>query len=393
MESAATAKKTRILVVDDENGICQSVDKILTRRGFAVTQAQSVHNALDVLKREESVDMIIADLMMPQVGGLELLKMVKENSPALPFLMITGFPTIPTAVEATRLGAAGFLPKPFTPEELEAAVKRALAEVPAVPAERGTIDADLPFDALEVAHATSAAYVEHLTRSDVPVVQAPAKRPAVAADFCALGQRSCKKFVSKGVCPGKECPLVVAERRKAAQHQTLHDKIEDPVDVDMPFSYAELSAAAGEAYAASVGPSGIPVVSHYREAKASVKAPRVLVVDDEAVVANSIRRTLARRGYDIAEAFNGREALERLAAEPFDLVLLDMKLGSENGLDLLSTIKKGNPDLPVVMVTGYASVDTAVDAIKRGADDYMAKPFTPEELYGVARKTLRQTVN
>ncbi len=398
MENIATvARKTRILVVDDEASICQSVDKILARRGFSVCQAQSVNGALDVLKREEEVDMIIADLMMPQTSGLELLKMIKQNTPDLPFLMITGFPTIPTAVEATRLGAAGFIPKPFTPEELEKAVERALAETPAAAADtlpaEGLIDADMPFDAREVAKATSPSFVDHLTRSDVPVVQAPPKRPAVALDFCALGQRPCKKYVTKGVCPGKECPLVVAERRKAAQHQTLHDKIEDPVDVDMPFSYAELSAVAGEAYAASLGRSDMPVVSRYREAKAAVKAPRVLVVDDEAVVANSIRKTLTRRGYEIAEAFNGRDALDRLVAESFDLVLLDMKLGNENGLDILSRIKSSNPDTPVVMVTGYASVDTAVDAIKRGADDYMAKPFTPEELFGVARKTLQKHVN
>jgi len=395
--TTAVAKKTRILVVDDEASICQSVDKILARRGFSVCQAQSVNTALEVLKREESVDMIIADLMMPQVNGLELLKMVKENSPALPFLMITGFPTIPTAVEATRLGAAGFIPKPFTPEELEKAVERALAETPAAVADplpdEGLIDADMPFDAREVAKATSPSFVEHLTRSDVPMVQTPARRPAVALDFCALGQRSCKKYAAKGLCPGKECPLVVAERKKAAQHQTLHATIEDPVDVDMPFSYAELSAVAGEAYAASLGRSDMPVVSHYREAKAAVKAPRVLVVDDEAVVANSIRKTLTRRGYEIAEAFNGRDALDRLVAEAFDLVLLDMKLGNENGLDLLSKIKKSNPGLPVVMVTGYASVDTAVDAIQRGADDYMAKPFTPEELFTVTRKTLQNHVN
>jgi len=393
--TTAVTKKTRILVVDDEASICQSVDKILTRRGFSVCQTQSVNGAMDVLKREETVDMIIADLMMPQVNGLELLKMVKENTPALPFLMITGFPTISTAVEATRLGAAGFIAKPFTPEELEKAVERALAETAAAEAlpEEGTIDADMPFDAREVAKATSPAFVEHLTRSDLPVVQAPPKRPAVALDFCALGQRSCKKYVSKGICTGKECPLVMAERKKASMHQTLHATIEDPVDVDMPFSYAELSAVAGEAYAASIGRSDLPVVSHYREAKAAVKAPRVLVVDDEAVVANSIRKTLTRRGYDIAEAFNGRDALDRIVAEAYDLVLLDMKLGNENGLDILSKIKKSRPDMPVVMVTGYASVDTAVDAIKRGADDYMAKPFTPEELFGMTRKTLQKHLN
>ena len=104
---------------------------------------------------------------------------------------------------------------------------------------------------------------------------------------------------------------------------------------------------------------------------------KVLVVDDEVVAANSVRRTLTRRGFRVDEAFSGREALNRILNEMYDLVLLDMKMPDTNGLELLPTIKKHRPKLPVVMVTGYASIDTAVEAIQRGATDYVAKPFTP----------------
>jgi DNA-binding NtrC family response regulator len=76
----------------------------------------------------------------------------------------------------------------------------------------------------------------------------------------------------------------------------------------------------------------------------------------------------------------------------YDLVLLDMRMPDQSGLELLPTIKKHRPKLPVVMVTGYASIDTAVEAIQRGASDYVAKPFTPEELVGAANKALRGAV-
>jgi len=119
---------------------------------------------------------------------------------------------------------------------------------------------------------------------------------------------------------------------------------------------------------------------------------KVLVVDDEVVAANSVRRTLSRRGFRVDEAFSGHEALNRILTEMYDLVLLDMKMPDTNGLELLPTIKKHRPKLPIVMVTGYASIDTAVEAIQRGASDYVAKPFTPDELFTATNKAIRRAM-
>jgi two-component system response regulator HydG len=136
----------------------------------------------------------------------------------------------------------------------------------------------------------------------------------------------------------------------------------------------------------------MPIAGFWRSAKAAARSPKVLVVDDEPVVVNSIRKTLARKAFKVAEAFSGKEALSRIMAENFDMVLLDMKLPDANGLELISDIKKRKPNLRVVIVTGYASIDTAVEAIKRGANDYMAKPFTPEELFSTASRVLDRAV-
>ena len=148
-----------------------------------------------------------------------------------------------------------------------------------------------------------------------------------------------------------------------------------------------MAAATCEAYADALGRGDLAVTGRWNPAKATGR--KVLVVDDEPVVANSIRRTLSRRGYQVEEAFSANEALNRILNEMYDLVLLDMRMPDANGLELLPTIKKHRPKLPVVMVTGYASIDTAVEAIQRGASDYMAKPFTPDELYTAANKAFR----
>jgi DNA-binding NtrC family response regulator len=136
----------------------------------------------------------------------------------------------------------------------------------------------------------------------------------------------------------------------------------------------------------------MPVVGFWQDAMEAAEVPKVLVVDDEPVVANSIRKTLVRKAYRVEEAFSGKEALSLIAKGAYDLVLLDMRLPDANGLELISDIRKRRPNQRVVIVTGYASIDTAVEAIRRGASDYMAKPFTPNELYEVTSRTLNRRV-
>ncbi len=389
------ANQTNILVVDDEASVCRSVEKILIRKGYQVAQALCVSSALDKLEGIGGFDLIIADLMMPQAGGLELLKIVRERWPKTPVLIITGYASISSAVESTRNGAVGYLPKPFTPQELEQAVDEVLTRVPseALPADdltpAGPIDVDMPFDRNEVASATSEKYVEHLTRSDMPLI---ATLPAPAVDYCSKGRRSCKRMVKQGMCKQPECPLMVAERKKAARAGVVVSIVPDPIDVDMPFSRTEVASVTGEAYVNALGRSDMPVTGFWQSAKAAAQRPKILVVDDEPVVVNSIRKTLARKAFKVAEAFSGQEAISRIMSENFDLVLLDMKLPDANGLDLIKDIRKRKPSLRVVIVTGYASVDTAVEAIKRGADDYMAKPFTPDELYNTTDRALNRAV-
>jgi DNA-binding NtrC family response regulator len=117
----------RILVVDDEIGICRSCVKILAKEGYRVDYALNGYDALKWLDREPA-DLIITDLKMSSMGGMEVLRRVKESLPESPVIVITGYATVSSAVEVMRMGAFDYLPKPFTPEELRSGVRRALAE-------------------------------------------------------------------------------------------------------------------------------------------------------------------------------------------------------------------------------------------------------------------------
>ncbi|MEN6532789.1 MAG: sigma-54 dependent transcriptional regulator [Bryobacteraceae bacterium] len=115
---------------------------------------------------------------------------------------------------------------------------------------------------------------------------------------------------------------------------------------------------------------------------------RILIVDDELVVRDSLEKWFASEGYETGAASSAREALELIQQAEWDLVLLDIKMPGMDGMELQSRLHDINPDLMIVIMTGYASVETAVQALKRGAYDYVTKPIDPDELVHLVSKAM-----
>ncbi|MEN6580958.1 MAG: sigma-54 dependent transcriptional regulator [Armatimonadota bacterium] len=116
----------------------------------------------------------------------------------------------------------------------------------------------------------------------------------------------------------------------------------------------------------------------------------ILVIDDEPGLRDLISRLFSDAGYDTATAADGAEGLDAARNSDFDLVILDMSLPKMSGLQVLGGIKEEKPDLPVVMVTAYGSTQTAIEALRLGAYDYITKPFEVDELQMVAERALEQ---
>ena len=115
---------------------------------------------------------------------------------------------------------------------------------------------------------------------------------------------------------------------------------------------------------------------------------KVLVLDDEQIVLDSISRILGEENYSIQTCRSGKDAIETLKHGGFDILITDLKMPEMDGLEAMESLSDIDPDLSMIMVTAYPTVDTAVDAMKMGAVDYLRKPFTPEQLIELTTKVM-----
>ena len=273
-----------------------------------------------------------------------------------------------------------------------------------------TIDVDMPFDRDEVAEQTGENYAQRLTRSDVPVVEVTV--PESLENYCEVGSMVCDIFKKLGAtCKAgtktAECPQKKAQKGKAKKAGGFDSKT--LISIDQPFNFREVAAITGPEYIRNLHHEDL-VVTPYEELKAAItrkmqqpavqvpvepdlmKAPaykHILVIDDEVAVNNNIRKILVKKGYHVDQAVTKDEALAKIQSRPYKLVLLDLKIPGVQGLDLLKAVRDNNPSAKVIIITGYASIKTAVESARMGAVDYLPKPFTPDEIRHVTDQALQ----
>jgi len=123
------------------------------------------------------------------------------------------------------------------------------------------------------------------------------------------------------------------------------------------------------------------------------KKPQILVIDDEAIARDNIEHILTKENYNVVTAVNGVEAIEKLKTTVFDVVLTDLRMEKVDGISVLEKTKSKYPDTQVIMITAYAAVDSAIEAIKKGAFHYIAKPFRLEEVRTTVKQALEKKLS
>ncbi|WP_421824100.1 sigma-54-dependent transcriptional regulator [Flagellimonas oceanensis] len=120
--------------------------------------------------------------------------------------------------------------------------------------------------------------------------------------------------------------------------------------------------------------------------------PKILIIEDDTAFCQMLQKFLTKNGFVVSISYSIKEAEELLAKSTFDIILSDVRLPKGNGVTLLPQVKRNSPATQVILMTGYAEVKTAVNAIKKGAFDYISKPFTPEEILSVIKDALNTKV-
>ncbi len=123
------------------------------------------------------------------------------------------------------------------------------------------------------------------------------------------------------------------------------------------------------------------------------KKPRILVVDDEKIAVRNLEHILKKEGYTVVTSDSGVEAVKKLEASDFDIVITDLRMEKIDGIDILEKTKSKYPDAQVIMITAYASVDSAIEAMKKGAFHYIAKPFKLDEVRLSVKQALEKKLS
>lgn len=120
---------------------------------------------------------------------------------------------------------------------------------------------------------------------------------------------------------------------------------------------------------------------------------RILAVDDELLIRDLLYDFFTTQGWDITVAENGQRAIDFLRNQDFDLVLTDLKMPDIDGMDLTGRIRNTHGSLPVIIMTGYPSLETALEALRFKVDDYIIKPFNVNQLFKVVKKVVEARIN
>jgi DNA-binding NtrC family response regulator len=347
-----------ILLVDDDPLVLSGFKEVLEREGYQITAVSSGREALEKLDARP-YDVVLTDLVMPRVGGLEILRSAQAKYPDSIVIVVTAFASVRSAVDALRLGAHDYLIKPCEELELLFRVRMGI--------EHAALRAELHAKEIDAekmkAIAQTAVTVNDQINTPLNVILNSAEYIRLKTLPDTQGVQQSLDFINQEVTKIKSVIQRLA-------------RIADPKIKEY---------AGGSVFMVDVEQSGQQ--SPNGSMNGSGKR-RILVVDDEQFMVHTLSKILELMGFDVVSAFGGKQAFDLFLSQKIDLVVSDLHMPDMNGVELLTSIKSRNPEMPVILVTGYGVDKARESAGKWKADGFLGKPFKVNELKSLIQQAL-----
>ena len=334
----------RILVVDDDRIVLMGFEGILKDGGFEVTSALSGKEASTFLEKQ-AFDLVLTDLVLQDMDGIAILKKARDINPETVVIVITGFASVNSAIEALRQGAFDYLIKPCDDEEILIRVRRGLEQKQLIQKVR---EQELQQERLKAITQT-AVTVNDQINTPLNVIQASAEylRGAIEEDDETL--KESLTFIESEVSKIKE---VVSNLARIVDPRIKQYALEEITMVDLDSSTIDMP----------------DTKQLNKEAGASI-----LVVDDEEFMLQSLSKLLS---------------LQVMRNKSFDLIITDINMPGMSGMDLLKCVKEKDPNLPVIIITGFGAEKAKEMAEQNNADGFLPKPFRMNDIKDMIEKIL-----
>jgi DNA-binding response OmpR family regulator len=367
----------KLLVVDDESSICQACRRVLARQGFEVEESCDPHAGLSLAEKNDYAAVLL-DIKMPTMDGIEFLEALRTKKPAMPVIFMTGYPSVPTATSAVRLGASAYIMKPFTPEEITQAVQKLVprGETSATAAKAATADVWTPADNSNVNFWHQAWYRSGKDKSvRTGVVLTRNQQNGIKS----LHLPKIGEVVFQGL------PMASIE---TADNTTI--------TVNAPLS--GVVVALNESLSSDLSPlvhepcTGgwiAALCPTRREEESAVCNPRrVLLLNSDANSARQQTEKLTAQGCTVQTAISEDDLPTRPAAKTGDVLILSGPSIGEAGPSLVARLNASAPDMKIIVVASPGcTLETAYRS--RKIFYYAVEPFADNEIADILDAAFR----
>ena len=339
-----------ILVVDDDYASRLMLKKALEQEKYVVTLCSSGNDALTLLQNQ-SFDMVLTDLIMQGISGIDLLERVRELNKDMATILLTGHASIETAIQAIRLGASDYLLKPINLEELQIRVKRAF--------ERVELEKRLYEAERKLTYNATIATTNHEINQPLTVIISAIDMVKMELQKLNVNNQRLTNYLQ----------LMHKSSLRIANILRKLREITSPKIQDVPLGMKMIEIRDEK--------SGSAVDSRY-----------ILVIEDEEHLRQIIQSVLSSESYKVILAETAREGIDLYKAdkELIEVVILDFNLPDANGLNVFRQLKTLNPEVKVLLTSGFDVDDSAREAIKLGALEYIRKPFNRQQILDFVKK-------